>query len=144
MTVNDAIDASSNSNKWAGADIFICPPGGNCSHEDSADEDPQLHNLSWRQLLSQCELQVATTETDEMIFIDKVEKLEMMSSSNNISLLPSNINCWVRKKNINEKQKDLKKMIDIFVPSRNSEIDKLDRENHNWNHELLNYFLIMN
>ena len=79
-----------------------------------------------------------------MIVIDKVEKLEMMPSSNKISLPPSNVNCWVRKKNIDEKPKDLKKMIDIFVPPRNSEIDRLDRENHNWNHELLNYFLIMN
>ena len=42
---------------WAGADIFICLPDGNCSDEVSADEaDPQLHNLSRRQLLAQCEL----------------------------------------------------------------------------------------
>ena len=42
---------------WAGADIFICLPDGNCSDEDSADEaDLQLHNLSRRQLLAQCEL----------------------------------------------------------------------------------------
>ena len=56
LTVNDAIDSLSNSNKWAGADTFICPPHCSCSDEDSADgEDPQLHDLSWRQLLSQCE-----------------------------------------------------------------------------------------
>ena len=43
--------------------------------------DSQFHNLSRRQLLAQCELQVATTETDEMVVIDQIEKLEMMSSS---------------------------------------------------------------
>ena len=36
LTVNDAIDALSNSNKWAGTDIFICSPDGNCSDENSA------------------------------------------------------------------------------------------------------------
>ena len=36
-----------------GADIFICPPDGNCSDEDSTDKaDPQLHYLSRRQFLS--------------------------------------------------------------------------------------------
>ena len=35
----------------------VCPPDGNCSGEDSADEkDPQLHNLSRRLLLAQYEL----------------------------------------------------------------------------------------
>ena len=61
---------------------------------------PQLYNLSRRQLLSQCEIQVATTDTNEMVVIDKVEKLEMdkveklemMSSSDKMSLLPSNVN----------------------------------------------------
>ena len=37
LTDNDAIDALRNSNKWAG-DIFACPPDGNCSDEDSADD----------------------------------------------------------------------------------------------------------
>ena len=54
-----------------------------------------------------CELQVATTETDEMVIIDKVKKLEM-SSSDKMSLLPSNVNCLVKSKNSNEKRKDLK------------------------------------
>ena len=80
-----------------------------------------------------CELQVATTETDEMVIIDKVKKLEM-SSSDKMLLLPSNVNCLVKSKNINKKQKDSKKMIEIFVPPTSSEIDRLDRENHNWNH----------
>ena len=104
MTVDDDIDALSNSNKWAGVDIFICPPDGNCSDEDSADEkDHQLYDLSRRQLFAQCELQVATTETDEMVVIDQVEKLEMMSSSDKMSLLPWNKTCWVKSKNSNEK-----------------------------------------
>ena len=38
LTANDATDALRNSNKWAGADIFICPADGNCSDKDSADE----------------------------------------------------------------------------------------------------------
>ena len=93
MTVNDAIDPLCNSNKWVGADIFICPPDSNCSDQDSADEDLQLHNLSRRQLHARCGLQVATTDTDEMVVTDKVEKLEMMSSSGKMSLLPSSVNC---------------------------------------------------
>lgn len=80
LTVNDAIGALSNSKKWAGADIFICPPDSNCSFEDSPDEaDPQLRNLSLGQLLVQYELQIVTTDTDEMVAIDQVENLEMMS-----------------------------------------------------------------
>ena len=67
-----------------------------------------MHNLSRRQLLAQCEVQVATTETDEMVVTDQVEKLEMMSSSDKMSLLPSNVNCLVKSKNSNEKRKDLK------------------------------------
>ena len=39
LTVNDAIDALSNSNRLVGADIFICPPDGNCLDKDSADEE---------------------------------------------------------------------------------------------------------
>ena len=135
LTVNDAIGALSNSKKWAGADIFICPPDSNCSFEDSPDEeDPQLRNLSLGQLLIQYELQIVTTDTDEMVAIDQVENLEMMSWSEKMSLLPSNVNCCVKSKNSNEKQKDLKKKIEIFSPRRNLEIDRLDRENHNWNH----------
>ena len=57
-----------------------------------------------------------------------------MSSSDKMSLLPSNVNCWVESKSSNEKQKDLKKITEIFVPPRNLEIDRLDSENHNWNH----------
>lgn len=85
---SDATDALSNSNKQAGA-VFIFPPDGNSSDEDSADkEEPQLDNLSQRQLLSQCELQVATIETKQTVVIDQLEKLGIMSSSDNMSLLP--------------------------------------------------------
>ena len=63
-----------------------------------------------------------------MVVIDKVEKLQMMPLSDKMSLLPSNVNCWVKNKNSNEKRKDLKKMTEIFVPPRNSEIERLDRE----------------
>ena len=45
------------------------------------------------ELLAQCELHVATTENDEMVVIGQVEKLEIMSSSNKMSLLPSTVNC---------------------------------------------------
>ena len=80
----------------------------------------------------------------EKLEMDKVEKLEMMSSSDKMSLLPSNVNYWVKSKNSNEKQKDFKKMIEIFVPPRNSEIYRLDREIiTEIICELLNYFLIM-
>ena len=68
-----------------------------------------------------------------MVVIDQVEKLEMMFSSDKMSLLLSNVNCRVKSKNSNEKQKDLKKIIEIFFPPRNLEIDRLERENHNWN-----------
>ena len=78
-------------------------------------------------MLAQCELQVATTETDKMVVIDQVEKLEMMFSSDKMSLLPSNVNGWVKSKNSNKKQKDLKKIIEIFFPPRNLEIDRLER-----------------
>ena len=106
MTVNDAIDALSNSSNWAGADIFICPPDGNCSDEDSADEDdPQLHNLSRRQLLAQCQFQISTTETNEMVVLDEVENLAKMRPSEKPSLLPSNVTSWVKSKKTNEKQK---------------------------------------
>ena len=44
------------------------------------------------ELLAQCELHVATTE-NEMVVIGQVEKLEIMSSSNKMSLLPSTVNC---------------------------------------------------
>ena len=116
MTVNDAIDVLCNSNKWAGADIYICPPDSNCSDQDSAgEEDLQLHNLSRRQLLAQCGLQVATTDTDEMVVTDKVEKLEMMSSSGKMSLLPSNVNCWVKVKIVMRNKKTLKRWL-RFLP----------------------------
>ena len=50
----------SSSTNWLGADIYIAPPDdANCSDEDSADDDnPNLHNLSGKQLMANCELQV--------------------------------------------------------------------------------------
>ena len=66
LTVNDVKDASKN---WPGADIFICPPDENFPGEDSADNE--LYNLSRRQLLGQCELQISTTETDEWLCLLK-------------------------------------------------------------------------
>ena len=49
----------SSSTNWLGADIYIAPPDdANYSDEDSADDDNQLHNLSGKQLLANCELQV--------------------------------------------------------------------------------------
>ena len=106
MTVSDATDALSNSNKQAGADIFIWPSDGNFLYEDSADEEgSQLYNLSRRQLLALCELQLAAIRTDEMVVTDQVERIEMISSSDKMSLLPSNVNCWVKSKNSSKKQR---------------------------------------
>ena len=66
ISVNDVLDKLSANEKWAAADIFITPPGGNRSDEDSApsdqefddDDNTRIHHLSRNQLLAQCELQV--------------------------------------------------------------------------------------
>ena len=69
-----------------------------------------------------------------MVVIDQVKNIEMMSLSDKMSLLPSNVNCWVKSKNSSKKQNDLKMMTKIFLPPRILEIDRLDRKNDNWNH----------
>ena len=93
LTVNDAIDALSNSGLVL---IFFIYPSDGISMNMKIQQMKKILNFIIYlegELLAQCELHVATTENDEMVVIGQVEKLEIMSSSNKMSLLPSTVNC---------------------------------------------------
>ena len=73
LSVSNALDGLTSSKRWLGADIYIAPPDdGNCSDEDSADADnPQLHNLSRKQLMANCGLQVTCSNNGNVKIIQR-------------------------------------------------------------------------
>ena len=110
-------------NGWIRADLFLVPPNDvNCSDEDSADEeDPQLHNLSKKQLLADCELKLIKND-DEIIGEKEVAEAEPNSSS------PNN---WKYSEGENEKQAQLRAKVVSFKPPKNLVIEQMDNENYN-------------
>ena len=68
IIINDVLDALVSNKKWLGADLFLTPPDGNGSDEDSGDENevPEFHHLSKKQLLASCEVQVVRCDEDEV------------------------------------------------------------------------------
>ena len=131
--MNDALDTLANRNNWIGADLFLVPPNDvNCSDEDSADEEgPQLHNLSKKQLLADCELKL-TKNDDEIIVIGEKEVAEPETSS-------SSPNDW----KYSEGEK-LRAKVASFKPPKHFVIEEMDDENHNWTYVRALYKCPMN
>ena len=83
ICVNDVLDALVSNKKWLGADLFLTPPDGNGSDEDSGDENevPEFHHLSKKQLLASCEVQVVRCDEDEVCVITNKNELTQLESS---------------------------------------------------------------
>ena len=140
ISVNEVLDKLNDNSKWAGADIFICPPGGNRSDEDSApsddddqDDEGRIHHLSRNQLLANCELQVQMNAEDEVRIIRGKEELSNLEKELRVEKTPYK-NKWEKIAGENEKQKQLREIIDKFEPPRNEHLDNLDMMDHNWTH----------
>ena len=138
ICVNDVLDALEMNNNWLGADLFLTPPEGNGSDEDSGDDEevPQFHQLSKKQLLASCELQVVTYDEDDVRVISSKKELSHLdkdcnSSSETDDSFTSNV--WEKIKE-NEKQIHLREKVNSFVPPRNRVIDDMDCNDHNWSH----------
>ena len=132
FSLNDALDTLNKDNKWAGADIFIAPPDdANCSAEDSADEeDPQMYNLSKKQLLADCELRLHNGDDDDNS--DGIEEAAEEEKTKD-----EKKNNWKESESDNKKQHDIREQIKNFDVPENVKMQELDNANHNWTHTRL-------
>ena len=135
ICVNDVLDALV-SKKWLGADLFLTPPDGNGSDEDSGDENevPEFHHLSKKQLLASCEVQVVRCDEDEVRVITNKNELTQLESSMLTETDDSDTNSILEKIKENEIQMNLREEVSAFVSPRNSVIDTMDLDDHNWTH----------
>ena len=74
-------------NNWVGVDLFLTPPEGNGSDEDSGNDEevPQFHQLSKKQLLASCELQVVTYDEDDVHVVSSKKELSHLDKDCNSS-----------------------------------------------------------
>ena len=129
LSVNDVLDGLCSSKSWLCTNIFPTPPDGNCSDE----EDPQLCNLSKRQLLSTCELQVVRNDDDEVQVICDKEGLANIDEAVSMDTDPvTSANNWPIAQEI--EQQELKNLIDSFEPPKNDTLQALDHQNSTWTH----------
>lgn len=139
ISVNEVLDKLHGNSKWAGADIFICPPSGNRSDEDSAqsedddDDENRIHHLSRNQLLANCELQVQMNDEEELRIVQDREELSNIDKELATEETPYE-NIWGMISGDNEKMKKLKEIIDNFEPPRNEHLDALDMIDPLWTH----------
>ena len=118
------------------ADLFLTPPDGNGIDEDSGDENkvPKFHHLSKKQLLASCEVQVVRCNEDEVCVITNKNELTQLEPSMLTETDDSDTNSIWEKIKENEKQMNLREKVSAFVPPRNSVIDTMDLDDHNWTH----------
>ena len=112
----------SSSTSWLGADIYIAPPDdANCSDEDSADDDnPHLHNLSGKQLMANCELQVTGYDDNDVRVIHDTDGLvEIDGDEPSCPNLVTSLNNWKEVSAEEEAQKELREKIENFEPQGN-------------------------
>ena len=139
ISVNEVLDKLHGNSNWAGADIFICPPSGNRSDEDSAqseddeDDENRIHHLSRNQLLANCELQVQMNDEEELRIVQDREELSNIDKELATEETPYE-NIWGMISGDNEKMKKLKEIIDNFEPPRNEHLDALDMIDPLWTH----------
>ena len=128
----------SSSTSWLGADIYIAPPDdANCSDEDSADDDnPHLHNLSGKQLMANCELQVTGYDDDNDVRVihDTDGLAEIDEDEPSCPNPVTSLNNWKELSAEGEAQKELREKIENFEPQENIILQELDAENSSWTH----------
>ena len=136
LSMRDALDGLTSSKRWLGANIYIAPPDdGNCSDEDSADDDnPQLHNLSRKQLMANCELQVTCYDDDDVKVMQDADHLADIDGDEHSHTDPvTSLNCWMADVD-EDTQQDLRATIENVELSENSTLQALDAENSSWTH----------
>ena len=109
----------SSSTNWLGADIYIASPDdANYSNEDSADDDNHLHNLSGKQLLANCELQVTGYDdnNDVRVIHDTDGLAENDGDEPACSNSVTSLHKWKEISAEGEAQKELREKIENFEP----------------------------
>ena len=103
----------SSSTHWLGADIYIVPPDdANCSDEVTADDNnPHLHNLSGKQLMANCQIQVTGYDDDNDVrVIHDIDALAEIDGDEPSYPNPvTSLNKWKEVSAEGEAQKELKK-----------------------------------
>ena len=140
LSVNNALDGLSSSTNWLGAEIYIAPPdNANCSNEDSADDDnPHLHNLSGKQLMANCELQVTGYDDDNDVRVihdtDADGLAEIDEDEPSCPNPVTSLNNWKELSAEREAQKELREKIENFQPQENIIFQESEGENSSWTH----------